>query len=88
MLIVIAIAAGAALTVIAYNKVREKDPELASASMRRVHQLAAVIVVLTTGIEKTFDALASGSRPKPVYASSYGSRPSWRDVDEHDWDES
>ena len=75
MLIVIAIAAGAALTVIAYNKVREKDPELASASMRRVHQLAAVIVVITSGIEKTFDALQVGARPQPLYAS-YGARSS------------
>ncbi len=44
MLIFIAITAGAALTVIAYNKLREKDPERVGAAMHRVHQLAAVMV--------------------------------------------
>ena len=87
MLIVIAVAAGAALSVLVYNKVRERDPELASASMRRVHQLAAVVVVICTGVEKLFDALQVGAKPKPLYAG-YGNaggtsrRPSW--LDEHD----
>ena len=35
MLIVIAVAAGAALSVLVYNRVRERDPELASASAHR-----------------------------------------------------
>lgn len=81
MLIVIAVAAGAALSVLTYNRVRERDPELASAAMRRVHQLAAVIVVICTGVEKLFDALQAGGKPRQVYASpgygGYGSRPSW-----------
>jgi hypothetical protein len=72
VIIVLGVAAGAALAVLIYERVRQKDPELASASMRRVHQLAAVIVIITSGIEKTFDAL-QGSRPKPqpLYAA-YG----------------
>lgn len=79
MLIVIAVAAGAALSVLVYNRVRERDPELASASMRRVHQLAAVVVVICTGVEKLFDALQVGSRAKPLYASyDYPARSSGR----------
>lgn len=87
MLIVIAVAAGAALAVLTYNRVRERDPELASASMRRVHQLAAVVVVICTGVERLFDALQVGAKPKPLYAS-YGyngdtsRRPSWMDEDD------
>lgn len=82
MLVVLAVAAGAAIAVITYNKVRERDPELAAASMRRVHQLAAVVVVITSGVEKAFEALQSGHRPqassagrRPVYDSGYGTRP-------------
>jgi hypothetical protein len=88
MLIVIAVAAGAALSVVVYNRVRERDPELASASMRRVHQLAAVVVVICTACEKLFDALQVGGKPKPLYASyDYPSgrasaRPSWMDEDD------
>ncbi len=85
MLIFIAITAGAALPVIAHNKVREKDPELASAAMHRVHQLAAVIGVLT-GVEKTL-APASGSKRGPQYARPYGTRPSWQDPDDLDWEQ-
>lgn len=45
--------------------------------MRRVHQLAGVVLVITFGVDKLFDALASGSGPtlQPLYAA-YGSRPS------------
>lgn len=82
MLIVIAVASGAAVAVLVYNKVRERDPELATASMRRVHQLAAVVVVICTGVEKLFDALQVGSKPKPLYAT-YGSRDAWM-FDEED----
>ncbi len=49
MLVVLALAASAARAVIAYNRARETDPEHTSASLRRVHQLAAVIVAITTG---------------------------------------
>ncbi|GAC1611641.1 MAG: hypothetical protein NVS3B26_26540 [Mycobacteriales bacterium] len=46
-----------------------------------VHQLAAVIVSITSGIEKTFDALQGARpRPQPLYAAS--SRPSWLDEDD------
>jgi len=72
------IAAGVALPVIAHNKVREKDPELASAAMHRVHQLAAVVVGLTTFIDKAVEASASGSKPRPQFASAYGVRRSWQ----------
>ena len=87
MFIFIAIAASVTLTVIASNKVREKDPELASAAMHPVQQLAALIVVLTTGIEKTIEASASGSKRRPQYASPCGARRSWQDLDLH-WDQS
>ncbi len=87
MLIVLAVAAGAALCVLVYNHVHERDPELADAAMRRVHQLAAVVVVITSGVEKAFEALQSGSRSKPLYASrSYTARPSWDDGDDFDPD--
>jgi len=85
MLIVIAVATGAALSVLVYNRVRERDPELASASMRRVHQLAAVIVVICTGVEKLFDALQMEVKAKPLYAtytSPRGGRPSWLNEDD------
>ncbi len=87
MLIVIAVATGAALSVLVYNRVRERDPELANASMRRVHQLAAVIVVICTGVEKLFDALHVEVKAKPLYAT-YGypsprdGRPSWLNEDD------
>jgi hypothetical protein len=45
VLIVLAVAAGAALSVIAYEKVRQRDPELATAAMRRAHQLAALVLL-------------------------------------------
>lgn len=78
MLIVIAVAAGAALSVLVYNKVRERDPELASASMRRVHQLAAVVVVICTGAERLFDALQTGAQPVTnARSSGYSSAPSY-----------
>jgi hypothetical protein len=87
VLIVLAVAAGAALCVLVYNHVHERDPELADAAIRRVHQLAAVVVVITSGVEKAFEALQSGSRSKPLYASkSYTARPSWDDGDEFDPD--
>jgi len=87
MLIVIAVAAGAALSVLVYNRVRERDPELATASMRRVHQLAAVVVVICTGVDKLFDALQVGSKPQPLYGT-YGSRPrpAWLAEDDDDYD--
>ena len=74
-----------------YSRVRERDPELASASMRRVHQLAAVIVVICTGVEKLFDALQRGSKAKPLYAtygypSPSGGRPSWLNEDDYEDD--
>jgi hypothetical protein len=49
-------------------------PEEVSAPWRAgVHQLAAVLVIITSGIEKTFDALQGGQpRPQPLY-SAYGS---------------
>ncbi len=78
MLIVLAVAAGAALSVIAYEKVRQRDPELARAAMRRAHQLAALVVIITSGIDKAFEALQTGSRPQPAYPSrSYRSSPDW-----------
>ncbi len=87
MLIVLAVAAGAALCVLVYNHVHERDPELADAALRRVHQLAAVVVVITSGLEKALEALQSGSRSKPLYAgSTYTARPSWDDGDEFDPD--
>jgi hypothetical protein len=82
MLVVLAVAAGAALAVITYNHVRERNPELAAASMRRVHQLAAVVVVITSGVEKAFEALQSGHRPqaatgyrRPFDDNGYTNRP-------------
>jgi uncharacterized membrane protein YgdD (TMEM256/DUF423 family) len=48
-MLVLAVAVGAALAVLAHDKVHEKDPELADAAMRRVHQLAAVVMVITSG---------------------------------------
>jgi len=75
------------LSVLVYSRVRERDPELASASMRRVHQLAAVIVVICTGVEKLFDALQMASNAKPLYAthgypSPSAGRPSWLNEDD------
>ncbi len=67
-----------ALSVIAYERVRQRDPELASAAMRRTHQLAALVVIITSGIEKAFEALQTDSRPPPAYPSrSYRPSPAW-----------
>jgi len=54
--------------------------------MHRVHQLAAVIGVLT-GIEQTVTP-ASGSSPQPQYAGAYGARLSWQHPDNQDWEQS
>lgn len=46
--------------------------------MRRVHQLAAVVVGICTGAERLFDALPTGARPVTnVRSSSYASQPSY-----------
>lgn len=84
MIIVLGVAAGAALAVLIYERVRQRDPASATESMRRVHQLAGVVLVITSGVDKLFDALASGSKPKPqpLYAA-YGGRSSYYEADEY-----
>jgi hypothetical protein len=57
-LIVISIAAAAALSVVAYTRLRQHSPEVSTAGLRAVRELAAIIVVCTKAVEGVVDVLA------------------------------
>jgi len=84
MVLIIGIAGAAALAVLLYNHLRERQPELATLSTRRAQQLAAVVLVLSKAVDGVIDALTLGLRP--AVASSSTSWRSQRLVDV-DWDE-
>lgn len=64
MLLIFGIAAAAAVAVVAYNRLRERNPGVATAALRTVHQLAAVILVISKAVEGVVEALQSSVRPR------------------------
>ena len=74
MLLLFSIAGAAALVVVAYNHLRARSLEAASAATRAVQELASVVLILTKAVEAVVDTVAPSSRPR--MAGGYGySRP-------------
>ncbi len=88
MVLIIGIAGAAAVAVLLYNHLREKQPELATLSTRRAQQLAAVVLVLSKAVEGVIDALTLGLRPAVPSSTSWrGQRlvdVDWNDQDDDD----
>jgi hypothetical protein len=57
MLIILAIGGAAALAVVAYNRLRERDPDTAAEAVRNVRQLVSVVVVLARATSAVLDTL-------------------------------
>src|SRR4051794_29529030 len=70
MMIVLSIAASAAFAVLAYSHLRRHSPEAATAGLRAVRELAAVVVICVKAVEGVTDVLAG--HPRVVSASSGG----------------
>ena len=74
MLIILAIGGAAALAVVAYNRLRERDPDTAAEAMRNVRQLVSVVVVLARATSAVLDTLQSArmqSRPAGISGLRY-----------------
>ena len=63
MTLILGIAGAAAALVILYNRLTTESPEVAAQASRRVHQLAAVVLVLAKAVEGLLEALQSSARP-------------------------
>ncbi|MGO4341541.1 hypothetical protein [Pedococcus sp. 2YAF34] len=72
MLIVISIAAAAALTVVAYTRLRTHSPEAGTEGLRAVRELAAIVVVCTKAVEGVVDVLAGTQRIKAASSKTWG----------------
>jgi hypothetical protein len=64
MLLLFSIAGAAALAVVAYNRLRSRSPEAASAATRAVRELAAVVLICTKAVESVADTLAPTVRTR------------------------
>lgn len=80
MIIVLSVAAAAALVVVAYAKLREHEPEAATAGLRAVRDLADVVLVCVKAVEGVVAVLsrpsssATGTPSRRwAYGSDYGS---------------
>ena len=80
MIIVMSVAAAAALVVVAYAKLREHEPETATAGLRAVRDLADVVLVCVKAVEGVVAVLSRSSSPTTgspsrrwAYGSDYGS---------------
>ncbi|GAA1993600.1 hypothetical protein GCM10009817_39880 [Terrabacter lapilli] len=80
MIIVMSVAAAAALTVVAYAKLREHEPETAAAGLRAVRDLADVVLVCVKAVEGVVAVLSRSSSPTSGtpsrrwgYGAEYGS---------------
>ena len=71
MVIVMSVAAAAALVVVAYAKLREHEPETATAGLRAVRDLADVVLVCVKAVEGIVAVL---SRPASSPATETPSR--------------
>ncbi len=72
MLLLFSIAGAAALVVVAYNHLRARSPEAASAATRAVQELASVVLILTKAVEGVVDTLTPNSRPAMAGGDLYG----------------
>jgi hypothetical protein len=80
MLIVICIAGAAALAVVAYQQLEDRSPESASAGLKAVRELAAVVLVLVKAVEGVVDVLAH----QKVQAAPANTGWRYRNYDEFD----
>ncbi len=90
MILIVSIASAAALIVIGYQRLRTRSPETASALLRAVRELAAIVLICAKAIEGVIDALQHN--PHPSTATPAGTwrpagRPlveSWENFDDDD----
>ena len=62
MLLIFTIAGLAAIAVVTYNRLRDRDPDGATRTVGGVRQLAAVVLVCARAIEAVLDALQTAGR--------------------------
>lgn len=74
MIIVLSVAAAAALVVVAYSKVREREPATATAGLRAVRDLADVVLVCVKAIEGVVDVLSRSSRDAAAFRDHWSLR--------------
>ncbi len=90
MILIVSIASAAALIVIAHQRLRTRSPETASALLRAVRELAAIVLVCAKAVEGVIDALQHSAHPQmttPVGTWRPAGRPlveSWEDFDDDD----
>ncbi len=90
MILIVSIAGAAALIVIGYQRLRTHSPETASAVLRAVRELAAIVLVCAKAVEGVIDALQPTTHPQtatPVGTWRPAGRPlveSWEDFDDDD----
>ncbi len=90
MILIVSIAGAAALIVIGYQRLRTRSPETASAVLRAVRELAAIVLVCAKAVEGVIDALQHTTHPSmatPVGTWRPAGRPlveSWEDFDDDD----
>ncbi len=90
MILIVSIAGAAALIVVGYQRLRTRSPETASALLRAVHELAAIVLVCAKAVEGVIDALQHTAHPSmaaPVGPWQPAGRPlveSWEDFDDDD----
>ena len=83
MLIRLCITGAAALAVVAYQQLKSRSPEAATAGLRAVRELAAVVLILVKAVEGVVDVLAGRQRLQAASAgSSWGYRNYEFDEDE------
>ncbi len=89
MILIVSIAGAAALIVVGYHHLRSRSPETATALLRAVRELAAIVLVCAKAVEGVIDAL---QHTHPQMATPVGTwrpaeRPlveSWEEFDDDD----
>ncbi len=73
MLIILAIGGAAALAVVAYNRLRERDPDTAAEAVRNLRQLVSVVVLAraTSAVLDTLQSARMQSRPAGISGLRY-----------------
>ncbi len=72
MLLLFSIAGAAALVVVAYNHLRARSPEAASAATRAVRELASIVLICTKAVESVVDTLAPAPSVSMASEGVYG----------------
>ena len=86
MIVVISVAAAAALAVVAYANLRRHSPETATAGLRAVRELAAIVLVCVKAVEGVTEVLAGHPRVQATPAAGWGYRGRY-DSDYDDFEE-